>query len=244
MLYSATAVTGRSRLIRHRTDLLEWLTRPRTGPEVLWYLNPYTLSHHRAGHFAMGGDDHVVIDGGTTARLVSALTGRPCESLSFDYGGVAVDALDRLSGTGARLALIGGTADEASRVATFLQDRHPGIEVVLARSGYDTDTRDLTRNVVRARPDVLLLSMGSPRQEALALALKARLEHPTAILTCGAFVHQTARHPYYPALYTRRNLRWLYRAMTTPHIAPRILRHYLPFLARAALRRPQLPLRD
>lgn len=244
MLYSATAVTGRSRLIRRQADLLHWLTAPRPGPEVLWYLNPHTLSHHRAGHFATSGDDHVVIDGGTTARIVSKLTGVPCESLSFDYAGVACAAMDRLAQRGARLGLIGGTSEEVSRVASFLRERHPGLRVVLAASGYHPSHRQLMSDVAVARPDVLLVSMGSPRQEALALALKARLDHPTAIVTCGAFVHQTARHPYYPEVYTRRNLRWLYRALNTPHIAPRILRHYLPFLARAALRRPQLPLRD
>ncbi|MEC7764920.1 MAG: WecB/TagA/CpsF family glycosyltransferase [Pseudomonadota bacterium] len=231
-------------MIRNRTDLLDWLMRPRTGPEVLWYLNPFTLSHHRAGHFAMGGDDHVVVDGGTTARLVSTLTGQPCESLSFDYTGVAATALDRLSRQSARLGLVGGTEDEVARVTAFLSERHPGLDIVLALSGYGPVDPDLAHRAAQARPDVLLLSMGSPRQEALALSLKARLDYPTAIVTCGAFVHQTARHPYYPAFYTGRNLRWLYRALNTPHIAPRILRHYLPFLARAALRRPELPFRD
>lgn len=244
MLYSATAVTGRSRLIRTEAGVMDWLVAPRSTAEVLWYLNPHTLARHRAGGFAMGADDFVVADGGTMARLISRRTRLPCASLSFDYSGIGARALDHIARSARRVALIGGTAAEASRVAAFLAARHPGLNLVLVRAGYDTDIAATLAAVEAAAPDVLFLSMGSPRQERLAMAVKQRHARPMAIVTCGAFVHQTARHPYYPDHIMRLNLRWAYRALVTPHVGARILRYYLPFVARAALRAPQLPFRD
>jgi exopolysaccharide biosynthesis WecB/TagA/CpsF family protein len=243
MLYGATAITGRSRLIDTEDALLDWLASPRVTSEVAWYLNPHTLFHHRAGRFPMGADDFVVADGGTMARTISRVTRTPCASLSFDYAGIAPRALDRIAGAGLRLAIVGGTAEEADRVAGFLASRHPGLDIALARSGYDIDSHAVLTEIGRAVPDVLLLSVGSPWQEQLALRAKALLPHPAAIVTCGAFVHQTARDPYYPAPVLKLNVRWLYRALRTPHIAVRIARHYLPFVARAALVPPELPFR-
>ncbi|WP_292025616.1 WecB/TagA/CpsF family glycosyltransferase [Maritimibacter sp. UBA3975] len=211
--------------------------------EVAWYLNPYTLALQRAGQFPVGADDFVVADGGVMARLAARVAGRPCESLSFDYSAVGLRAIDRIAAAGLRLALVGGTAQEAAGVARCLEDRHPGLDIVLARSGYDIAGRQVLDELARAEPDVVLLSVGSPWQEQLALQAKAWLAKPAAIVTCGAFVHQTARHPYYPDPIVRLNMRWLYRALRTPHVALRIARYYLPFVTRAMLRQPTLPFR-
>lgn len=218
--------------------LFDWLDHPRAGPACLWYLNPHTLARWRGGGFPSGPDDRIVADGGLMARHIARQTGAGCESLPFDYSGIAGAVLDRLARRAGRLALVGGTGAEAARLGAILGARHAGLSVVLVRGGYGVETAELTRALAQARPDLVLLSTGSPRQERLARALAGGLSGPVTLVTCGAFVHQTARGRSYPRWALERDLRWLYRIGGEPHVAPRVIRYYLPF----ALRRPALPL--
>lgn len=232
-------------LLRREGDFVSWVFSARSGPEIVWYLNPHTLAHLRAGHIVTGHGDRVVADGGLMARTLKQGLGGLCRSLHFDFSGVAKVVFSQMRNRGARLAVVGGKPGEAMVFHQVLERRFPGLEVVFAEDGYfPADTAGaLIGRIAMAKPDVLLLSMGSPRQEIFANDLRKHTGHPMAVITCGGFVGQTAsrRTGYYPDLIVRLNLRWMYRLHREPRLIARLLRYYLPYMLRRAVLGPDLP---
>ncbi|HEY0835683.1 MAG TPA: WecB/TagA/CpsF family glycosyltransferase [Azospirillum sp.] len=74
------------------------------------------------------------------------------------------------------------------------------------------------------RPDVILLAMGMPRQEAVAVELGAALDHPVLIINGGAIIDFLAqRFERAPPVVQRLGLEWLYRVGQEPR---RLFRRY------------------
>lgn len=74
------------------------------------------------------------------------------------------------------------------------------------------------------RPDVILLAMGMPRQEEIAVELKRALDQPVLIVNGGAIVDFLAgRFVRAPALVQRAGLEWAFRLAQEPR---RLFRRY------------------
>lgn len=77
----------------------------------------------------------------------------------------------------------------------------------------------------RAKPDVVVLAMGMPKQERLAIQLKSKLNHPCLIVNGGAILDFYAgRYPRAPLWMRRIRCEWVYRFMKEPR---RLWRRYL-----------------
>ncbi|CDS54856.1 N-acetylmannosaminyltransferase [Polaromonas sp. CG9_12] len=90
---------------------------------------------------------------------------------------------------------------------------------------------------VKHRPALIVLGMGMPRQEEVAIALRSRLVHPCLIICGGAIIDfwggRTSRAP----LWMRRNgMEWLFRLQLEPR---RLFKRYvignLVFLTRTLI---------
>ncbi|WP_448207201.1 WecB/TagA/CpsF family glycosyltransferase [Azospirillum sp. sgz302134] len=74
------------------------------------------------------------------------------------------------------------------------------------------------------RPDIILLAMGMPRQEEVAVELRRALDHPVLIVNGGAIVDFLAgRFTRAPALVQRAGLEWAFRLVQEPR---RLFRRY------------------
>ncbi len=124
----------------------------------------------------------------------------------------------------------------AARCAAVLADECPGLNVVGAISppyGFDKDATALARirsEIVEARPDLILVGIGFPRQEHVIAALRTQL--PSSwFLGCGmaiGFVAGDRRRA--PEWMRRGGVEWMHRLASEPgRLAERYLRHDLPF---------------
>ncbi len=67
------------------------------------------------------------------------------------------------------------------------------------------------------RPDIILLAMGMPRQEEMAIELKRSLDHPVLIINGGAIIDFLAgRFTRAPALVQKAGLEWAFRLAQEP----------------------------
>lgn len=68
---------------------------------------------------------------------------------------------------GYRIFIYGAKEDVSSRAVEILRERHPGIEIVGRANGYvsEDDMEGLVADINAARPDILFVALGSPRQE-------------------------------------------------------------------------------
>ena len=139
---------------------------------------------------------------------------------------------------GHRVWLYGGR-DQGSLVqlALSLRREHPGIQVV---GGYSPPFRPLSseeeatvaRQINEARPDVLWVGIGVPKQEKWMAHIRERLDVPVMCAVGAAFDFHAGRISQAPAWMQDRGLEWTYRIAQEPR---RLLPRYLYFNPRFVL---------
>jgi N-acetylglucosaminyldiphosphoundecaprenol N-acetyl-beta-D-mannosaminyltransferase len=145
---------------------------------------------------------------------------------------------DRCAEKGHRVWLYGGR-DQGSLVqlALNLRKRHPGINIV---GGYSPPFRPMTAEeedalvaqVNEARPDVLWVGIGVPKQEKWMARIRERLDVPVMCAVGAAFDFHAGRISQAPSWMQERGLEWIYRIAQEPR---RLLPRYLYFNPRFVL---------
>lgn len=182
---------------------------------VLAFVNAHALNlAARDARFAehLAQADLLLRDGSGLATLLRWM-GRPA---GRNLNGT--DFIPRLlrACDGRRLAVIGSRAPYVERGASAIARQLMPHSAILWADGYQPDAHYLA--LLRAqRPELVLLAMGMPRQEALAQVLRAALPGPCLIVCGGAIVDFLAgKTPRAPAWLRRRGLEWLWRLAQEP----------------------------
>lgn len=172
---------------------------------------------------ALRQGDLVVPDG---YGVVWALRRSGCKGLERVAG---VDLVESLFAAGVpgglRAFLLGGAAGVAEAAATRITARWPGVRVVGTAHGYfpPPDENEVIRRINAARPQLLLVGMGLPRQEVWLAENWAKLQVTVGIGVGGALDLWAGRVKRAPHLWRKGRLEWLYRALQEPARFRRLL---------------------
>ena len=160
---------------------------------------------------------------GLKAACTLTRGGAPADTNGTD---VFPSFLSAMQGTPCRLFLLGSRPEDVAGAKKTIEENWPHVEIVGFRDGYfgTDELLALREQVCRASPTVLLIGMGSPRQEALALEF-AKLSDLRAVWAVGAlFDRLSGRVVRAPNLILRARLEWLFRIYIEPRrLAPRYL---------------------
>lgn len=135
--------------------------------------------------------------------------------------GLAALAAER----GYRIFLLGAVPGVAEAAAAVLAARHPGMVVAGCFAGSPDPRHEpfLRQLIGAARPDILLVAYGHPRQDLWIARNQPFLRVPVAIGVGGVFDYLAGRVPRAPAWLRRLGLEWLYRLVRQPGRLPRII---------------------
>jgi N-acetylglucosaminyldiphosphoundecaprenol N-acetyl-beta-D-mannosaminyltransferase len=119
---------------------------------------------------------------------------------------------------GWRMYLLGAAPGIAEAAGRVLQARYPGLEIAGAYPGSpaDADAADIIGRVRAARPDILLVAYGAPRQDLWIARHRDSLGVPVMMGVGGTFDHITGVRKRAPRWVQRLNLEWLFRLLTQP----------------------------
>ena len=138
------------------------------------------------------------------------------------------DFLEPLAGfaaeRGYRVFFLGAAAGVAEAAATALRRAHPRLQVAgchAGEAGPEGDAESLAL-IREARPQILLVAYGHPKQELWIERNRLRAEVPVAMGVGGAFDFVSGRVPRAPAWMRRVGLEWLYRLGREPWRARRM----------------------
>jgi len=191
---------------------------------------------------ALVADAEIVVPDGKPVVWAAAVAGRPVPervtgaSLVWTLSGAAARA-------GRTVYLIGGDPGVPEAAALALLDQFPGLRIAGTESppfGFEQDEQqvaDLVARVAAARPDLILVGLGFPKQEKLIVRLREAL--PEAwLLGCGAGIPYAAgQFRRAPELAQRMGMEWVHRLALEPRrLARRYVRHDLPFALRLLTR--------
>ncbi|MDQ3648100.1 MAG: WecB/TagA/CpsF family glycosyltransferase [Actinomycetota bacterium] len=145
---------------------------------------------------------------------------------------------DRCVEHGHRVWLYGGR-DQGSleQLALNLRRMHKGLRIV---GGYSPPFRPLSgeeedaiaRQIDQAKPDVLWVGIGVPKQEKWMARMRERIEVPVMGGVGAAFDFHAGRVSQAPHWMQERGLEWVYRIAQEPRrLLPRYLSHNPRFIA-------------
>lgn len=178
----------------------------------------------------------ICIADGMPIVWASKLAGRPLPE-RIAGASLILPLAERAAREGRSIYLLGGEADDAEAAAKAMLTQHPALRIVgtssprVADPPTSEDVASITERLSPA-PDIVLVAMGSPKQEALASALRERFPRTWFIGVGGSFAFLAGRITRAPSWAQNLGLEWLHRLLTEPRrLARRYLLEDLPFAA-------------
>lgn len=151
---------------------------------------------------------------------------------SFDFTGIAIDIFEFSIKKDFQILAVGGTLNESEIFQRKIKQSNKGIKLI-TMSGFADDEMiidDTIQYVVKEKIKIILLGLGTPKQEYIANALANNFQiNGCIIFTCGGFISQTANSldlKYYPKLIDKFSLRWLWRIFNTRYVFKRVILNY------------------
>ncbi|MBB5149827.1 WecB/TagA/CpsF family glycosyltransferase [Ureibacillus thermosphaericus] len=112
--------------------------------------------------------------------------------------------------------LYGGKPGVAASAAEKLKELYPGIQIAGIQHGYETDNEKVISKINEAKPDILFVAMGSPKQENWINANRDQL-YPTIYQGVGGSFDVLAGNvKRAPKAFQKVGLEWFYRLMMEP----------------------------
>jgi len=155
---------------------------------------------------------------------------------------------ERAAVEGRSLYLLGGEPAANEKAAAVLRARWPGLVIAGASSPMvknppsPDDLHSLREELLQARPDIVLVGMGSPKQELIIRALRADFPRAWMIGVGMTFSFVAGTLSRAPEWMQRTGLEWCWRLAQEPkRLSRRYLLEDLPFsvelFARVGLKR-------
>ena len=176
------------------------------NPEIVWLCRKDERLRQ-----AVNGADLSLADG--TGIVWAARTlGTPVPERAAGYD-TLLALLERFQG---RLFLLGGKPGVARRAADAITGRYPGVTVAGCRDGYFPDLAPVLAELGAAEPDLVLVCLGSPKQELFMAAAKSALPRGLMMGLGGSLDVLAGDAPRAPERWRAAGLEWLYRLIRQP----------------------------
>ena len=216
-------------------------SRPHAGsPRMIatlnvdFIVNALKLWHHRCipGLLDVLRSAALVTPDGMPLILLSRLLGAPLPE-RVTGADLVPQIAERAAVTGTRLYFLGGAADVTNYAAELLTQRYPNLCIV----GVDTSlvkldesmatsvqNADICARINAARPDLLLVALGNPKQELWLARHMAMLRVPVAMGVGGTFNFISGKVSRAPRWVQVVGLEFVYRIIQEPK---RLWKRYL-----------------
>lgn len=205
---------------RAERSMLDAVVSP-DDPFVLSFLNAHAANLvWRDKHFsdAITSSD-VILRDGIGVRIGLSMRCRPA-GLNMNGTDFIPRVMELYRG---RTIALFGTRDPWLRAAASHASAS-GLVVVATEEGFSSNSRYI-QMARESRPALIILGMGMPKQEGIAIQLRAALDYPVLIVNGGAILDFLAgKKPRAPAFFRDHGSEWTFRLAMEPK---RLARRYL-----------------
>lgn len=197
------------------------------NPHYFWLKNKYA----KECGYPLERFDAIGIDGFAMTLFLRVLFSKTLSRASFDSTSVADKLFSNdLFSEKSRIFLLGASENENKRAIEVLKKKFPQLNIVGRSGGYFDDFSEIVALISNTRANFVVVGMGAPLQEAIAVKLKDSIDGIT-ICTCGGYISQLVNgYQYYPRWVNALQLRFVYRLFKDPkRIGRRLFIEYVPF---------------
>jgi len=124
------------------------------------------------------------------------------------------------------MVLVGAAPGVADACAEKLREAHPGLALPIVSHGFlsEAESRALAESISRLGHCLVLVGMGSPRQELWAREYLSGAARAVILTVGGLFDFYSGRMPRAPIAWRELGLEWVYRLVQEPR---RMARRYI-----------------
>ena len=132
---------------------------------------------------------------------------------------------ERSAAGGQRLYFLGAAPGVAEKAKARMEAKYPGAQIVGTRNGFftDTDLPAVLDGVRAARPDVLCVAMGIPKQEKWIATHRDALGVPVLIGVGGTLDVLSDTVKRAPVVMRKLKLEWLWRVISNPRKISKVM---------------------
>jgi len=195
------------------------------NPEIIWMARRDT-----ALRSAVGGAELVIPDG-IGVILAARILGTPLPGGRVPGIDLVTALLEKMAETGGRVFLLGAKPGVAKEAAQMLARKNEGLIISGTADGYFSDDEPVIDQVNMAKPDLLLVCLGAPKQELWMARNIGRLCVPLCIGLGGSLDVFAGRVKRAPVFFQKLGLEWFYRLLREPYRIKRMIKLPLFVLA-------------
>ncbi len=124
--------------------------------------------------------------------------------------------------SGSPVAFVGAKPNIAEKAVINLSKEIPKLNPVIVQDGYFSDTETIYQSLLSKRPRIVLVALGSPKQEEFIYNLKKDMPYALFIGIGGSFDVWSGEVKRAPEFFQKLGLEWLYRTIKEPKRLKRI----------------------
>jgi N-acetylglucosaminyldiphosphoundecaprenol N-acetyl-beta-D-mannosaminyltransferase len=203
-----------------RSELIYRIVTSAASHRRLWvsYANAWTLVQAKklnSFQTLLNSTDICFADG-VGVKLAAILLNQP-RVRKITFNDVIFDLCRELANRNLSIALIGGRDAILREASAMISKAVPHLNIVLQSSGYFSaaEEESLKIELLKRKPNVILIGMGQPVQEDWAVSIRPLL--PESVLCCVGGLFDYLAAPRGWATFARRlGLEWAYRFCSCP----------------------------
>ena len=120
------------------------------------------------------------------------------------------------------IAMIGAKQEVLNNAISNLKNEISDLNIVYSHNGYFDNNDEVLTTATQSQPDLVLVALGSPKQEMFIYELKKRLPNAVLIGLGGSFDVWAGAVSRAPKIWQNLGLEWLYRTIKEPQRFKRI----------------------
>lgn len=120
------------------------------------------------------------------------------------------------------IAFVGAKPEVIELAVKNIKEEYPDVNIVYTQDGYFKDEEQILQEITHVQPDLVLVALGSPKQEFFINKLKQTLPNSLMIGLGGSFDVWAGVVQRAPKIYQKMGLEWLYRTIKEPQRFKRI----------------------
>ena len=120
------------------------------------------------------------------------------------------------------VALVGAKPEIIEKAIINLNNEVEGLNIVYSHDGYFNDNESILNEIKQAKPRLVLVALGSPKQEKFIAQARQILDFGLMIGVGGSFDVWSGEIERAPEIYQKLGLEWLYRTVKQPERFKRI----------------------
>jgi len=126
--------------------------------------------------------------------------------------------------SGRSLFLFGSKPGVAEKAAENLSAKYPNVKIVGTNDGYFKDDEPIIEKINAAKPDLMLVCLGAPKQEKWMQANAHRLDVGIMVGAGGSLDVFAGVVERAPEAWQKMGLEWLYRLLKEPKRIGRMMK--------------------